>query len=103
MMSDIISGCCQTAVVWVAVMERFPRGTLPPTALSEIVRGSPRPVEPAPSVLQRAREGHAAEAAQAPRASCDLAVMCPTCSTLMQPEHAHYRCQTCGYRDSCCF
>jgi DNA-directed RNA polymerase subunit M/transcription elongation factor TFIIS len=28
---------------------------------------------------------------------------CPNCSTLMQPEHAHYRCATCGYRDSCCF
>ncbi len=87
-------------------MERFPRGTLPPSAWADIVRGSPPQVEPAPSVLERAKEGHAAQAAQpaqAPRASCDLSVTCPTCSTLMQPEHAHYRCLTCGYRDSCCF
>jgi hypothetical protein len=27
---------------------------------------------------------------------------CATCGTEMQPEHAHYRCLACGYRDSCC-
>jgi hypothetical protein len=32
----------------------------------------------------------------------DLAIQCPTCGTKMQPEHAHYRCLACGYRDSCC-
>ncbi len=32
----------------------------------------------------------------------DLSVHCPTCGTKMQPEHAHYRCVACGYRDSCC-
>jgi len=32
----------------------------------------------------------------------DLAIVCPTCGTKMQPEHAHYRCLACGYRDSCC-
>ena len=32
----------------------------------------------------------------------DLSIHCPTCGTGMQPEHAHYRCLKCGYRDSCC-
>jgi len=32
----------------------------------------------------------------------DLSIQCPDCGTQMQPEHAHYRCLACGYRDSCC-
>ena len=32
----------------------------------------------------------------------DLSIQCPQCGTMMQPEHAHYRCLKCGYRDSCC-
>ncbi|HTJ47423.1 MAG TPA: hypothetical protein VL463_35230 [Kofleriaceae bacterium] len=35
--------------------------------------------------------------------SCDLSITCPTCMIAMQPEHAHYKCPKCGYRDSCCF
>lgn len=27
---------------------------------------------------------------------------CPVCGQRMKPEHAHYRCGACGYRDSCC-
>ncbi|MET0827066.1 MAG: hypothetical protein ABWZ90_11525 [Acidimicrobiales bacterium] len=27
---------------------------------------------------------------------------CPQCGGDMAPEHAHYRCGTCGWRDSCC-
>jgi hypothetical protein len=27
---------------------------------------------------------------------------CPHCGGAMQPEHAHYRCSGCGWRDSCC-
>jgi hypothetical protein len=27
---------------------------------------------------------------------------CPLCNGPMMPEHAHYRCWTCGFRDSCC-
>jgi hypothetical protein len=38
-----------------------------------------------------------------PLGPCDLDTTCPNCTTLMQPEHAHYRCPACGYRDSCCF
>lgn len=35
--------------------------------------------------------------------TCDLSTVCPSCGAQMQPEHAHYRCGGCGYRDSCCF
>lgn len=83
-------------------MERFPRGTLPPSAFDPIVRGTPKVVEPPPTTIERGGDV-AKVSAQAPRGSCDLAMSCPTCGTLMQPEHAHYRCLTCGYRDSCCF
>ncbi|MGE0401149.1 MAG: hypothetical protein AB7T06_30850 [Kofleriaceae bacterium] len=81
-------------------MEKFPRGTLPPSAWVPLVSGTPEKVTPPPSILERAQNEVAAET---PRGTCDLSVTCPTCSTLMQPEHAHYRCLTCGYRDSCCF
>lgn len=27
---------------------------------------------------------------------------CPLCGGKMIPEHAHYRCEVCGFRDSCC-
>lgn len=27
---------------------------------------------------------------------------CPHCGGDMSPEHAHYRCTSCGWRDSCC-
>jgi Zn finger protein HypA/HybF involved in hydrogenase expression len=52
----------------------------------------------------RARGTLPPEAVQAVRlAKADLSITCPTCTTLMQPEHAHYKCPRCGYRDSCCF
>ncbi|HVM36494.1 MAG TPA: hypothetical protein VM784_14285 [Actinomycetota bacterium] len=35
--------------------------------------------------------------------SCDLSIVCPNCAREMIPEHSHYRCEECGYRDSCCF
>lgn len=38
-----------------------------------------------------------------PGCKVDLSTICPTCSILMLPEHAHYKCPRCGYRDSCCF
>jgi uncharacterized paraquat-inducible protein A len=88
-------------VLLTSVMERFPRGTLPPSAYVALTRGTPAMVAAAPTTIDRAEVSTAA--AQTPRGTCDLASMCPTCHTLMQPEHAHYRCATCGYRDSCCF
>jgi hypothetical protein len=27
---------------------------------------------------------------------------CPLCGSALSPEHAHFRCTTCGWRDSCC-
>ena len=27
---------------------------------------------------------------------------CPMCGGDMAPEHAHFRCGACGWRDSCC-
>lgn len=79
-------------------MEKFPRGTLPPYAFVQATRGAPARVDAAPTTLATA-----GDTAEAPRGTCDLASTCPNCNTLMQPEHAHYRCATCGYRDSCCF
>jgi len=81
-------------------MKSFPRGTLPPSAYVELARGAPQKVDAPPTTIDTAR---ASAEATTPRGTCDLASTCPNCSTLMQPEHAHYRCATCGYRDSCCF
>ena len=64
-------------------MERFPRGSL---------SKFPAIATLAPTTLARPEDE--------PR---DLSITCPTCSIEMQPEHAHYRCPKCGYRDSCCF
>ncbi|HEX3795302.1 MAG TPA: hypothetical protein VHV57_12455 [Acidimicrobiales bacterium] len=27
---------------------------------------------------------------------------CPHCAGQLFPEHAHFRCRSCGWRDSCC-
>lgn len=32
----------------------------------------------------------------------DLSTRCLACGAEMAPEHAHYRCPRCGWRDSCC-
>ncbi|MBS1121076.1 MAG: hypothetical protein H6Q90_3304 [Deltaproteobacteria bacterium] len=80
-------------------MERFPRGTLPPSAFAAIVRSSPGNKGARPLTTLAVPD----VPAQPPREDCDLASTCPNCGTMMQPEHAHYRCLTCGYRDSCCF
>ncbi|CAN5434301.1 hypothetical protein BH11MYX1_BH11MYX1_20690 [soil metagenome] len=42
-------------------------------------------------------------AAVEPEARIDLSTTCPTCMVEMQPEHAHYKCPSCGYRDSSSF
>jgi hypothetical protein len=34
--------------------------------------------------------------------ACDLSTTCLACGEAMRPEHAHYRCPVCGWRDSCC-
>jgi predicted RNA-binding Zn-ribbon protein involved in translation (DUF1610 family) len=27
---------------------------------------------------------------------------CPLCGSSLRAEHAHFRCTSCGWRDSCC-
>jgi hypothetical protein len=27
---------------------------------------------------------------------------CPLCGSDLTPEHAHFKCRSCGWRDSCC-
>ena len=76
-------------------MERFPRGSLPPFEFAAVATVAPNAVSKPPTVV-------AAETVEAPK-QCDLSTTCPNCNTEMQPEHAHYKCAACGYRDSCCF
>ncbi|MGE5184863.1 MAG: hypothetical protein ACM31C_22480 [Acidobacteriota bacterium] len=78
-------------------MERFPRGSLPPYEFPAVATVAPQAIaraEPDPEPSIESGE---------PDKPCDLSTTCPSCSTEMQPEHAHYKCPACGYRDSCCF
>jgi hypothetical protein len=97
-------------------MERFPRGTLPPSAFRAVATLAPTAVarrEPAPEEAAEEAAGARTGApvdppveavlAEPGPVECDLSTTCPSCGTEMHPEHAHYRCPACGYRDSCCF
>ena len=86
----------------VKIMDKFPRGTLPPSAFVALTPGAPQKVVSPPTTIEQSEDHHPL-LAEAPRGTCDLASTCPNCGTMMQREHAHYRCATCGYRDSCCF
>jgi hypothetical protein len=77
-------------------MERFPRGSLPPRAFEAVATVAPTAISKPPEVV--ASEPEAQEPPE-----CDLSTTCPNCGTEMVPEHAHYKCGACGYRDSCCF
>jgi hypothetical protein len=68
--------------------------------MDRLARGSLTSI-PLPKPLTVAEPQAAEPAAQPP--ACDLSTTCPQCSTEMRPEHAHYKCPKCGYRDSCCF
>jgi hypothetical protein len=37
-----------------------------------------------------------------PRSPLAVLAECPLCGGDLVPEHAHYRCGGCGWRDSCC-
>jgi tRNA(Ile2) C34 agmatinyltransferase TiaS len=76
-------------------MERFPRGSLPPNAFQAVATVAPA------AVAREITEPVVVAPPEAP--ACDLTTTCPTCMIEMQPEHAHYKCPSCGYRDSCCF
>jgi hypothetical protein len=75
-------------------MERFPRGSMPPSGFAAVATLAPTAV---------AKIGTGVELPDEPIKECDLSTTCPNCNAQMQPEHAHYRCGACGYRDSCCF
>lgn len=77
-------------------MERFPRGSLPPSQFRAVATVAPTAVSKPPTVIS-------AEPEPAADKQCDLSTTCPSCGAQMLPEHAHYRCGACGYRDSCCF
>lgn len=63
-------------------------------------RPAEQPDAAATGSVQDARPGAAhCRPARAPAVD----ILCPVCGIEMQPEHAHYRCPQCGYRDSCCF
>jgi hypothetical protein len=32
----------------------------------------------------------------------DCSTQCVWCGGKMRPEHAHYKCESCGARDACC-
>jgi hypothetical protein len=83
--------------VWYARrMERFPRGTLPPKAFAAVATM-------APNAVVRPERPERSDPALAPGDSQDLSTTCPSCMTEMHPEHAHYKCPACGYRDSSSF
>ena len=91
-------------------MERFPRGSIPPASFAAIATVAPTAVSKPPEVAVPVHVdavGTQGTAVVAPEADvvkqCDLSTTCPNCNSQMQPEHAHYRCLACGYRDSCCF
>ena len=48
-------------------------------------------------------EVHETEEELYPKYEEEEGELCPDCLHPMRPEHAHYRCPNCGYRDSCCF
>ncbi len=92
-------------------MERFPRGTLPPKAFAAVATlgttAVARPVEAAAEgavdfTNESTFDGEARHAVD-PARDLDFSTTCPNCSTEMLPEHAHYKCPACGYRDSSSF
>jgi len=76
---------------------------MPPSAFEAVATLIPAAMSAPPRVAQRKPETEAAEPAPDPVKQCDLSTTCPQCDSEMRPEHAHYRCLKCGYRDSCCF
>jgi tRNA(Ile2) C34 agmatinyltransferase TiaS len=84
-------------------MERFPRGSLPPYAFPAVATLAPQAIAKAGPVDDTVETGQVGRVERTERTECDLSTTCPSCGAQMQPEHAHYKCPACGYRDSCCF
>jgi hypothetical protein len=77
--------------------DAIPEEIAPASTITEAIRAIAAGSVPNPT------EASTLVASASPESSCDLSITCPTCQILMQPEHAHYRCVVCGYRDSCCY
>jgi hypothetical protein len=63
------------------------------------------PISPTPRNQIADSNGTGQAMGQAP--GCEMSrhavfAECPQCGGGMAPEHAHYRCTSCGWRDSCC-
>ena len=80
-------------------MERFPRGTLPPKAFAAVATLGTTAVARPPEVTY----SEPTQPGVDPARDLDFSTTCPNCSTQMLPEHAHYKCPACGYRDSSSF
>jgi hypothetical protein len=70
------------------------RGASPATSQTGPMAPSSRETPPSATVADTAwRERRPPQAVLA---------WCPMCDGRLEPEHAHYRCASCGWRDSCC-
>lgn len=77
---------------------------IPPSTFAAVATLAPTAVaKPPVVVVTHAQASATSDVADDPVKQCDLSTTCPNCNSQMQPEHAHYRCSECGYRDSCCF
>jgi hypothetical protein len=56
----------------------------------------------APQMLPRPDPVRYPTAATCARSPLGTFAECPLCGGTMAPEHAHERCTSCGWRDSCC-
>jgi hypothetical protein len=59
-------------------------------------------LEPSPSGSASSAEVAPARPEAGDRSRFGTFSECPQCAGSMQPEHAHFRCGSCGWRDSCC-
>jgi hypothetical protein len=62
-----------------------------PTSHVPSATGAAEPAEP----VER-------EVAHCERSPLGTFAECPHCGGGLRPEHAHFRCSVCGWRDSCC-
>ena len=53
-------------------------------------------------VVSQAIDGISLDSDGACRTRFGTFAECPLCSGELTPEHAHFKCRTCGWRDSCC-
>src|ERR1041385_8397830 len=73
------------------IMERFPRGSIPPSSVAARATLAPRAVAKAPAVVATTDEARSVSEPTIsdadPIKQCDLSTTCPNCGGQMQPEH----------------